>query len=466
MANSVNRFLEDMMDFFSRPIHRKRALSSVEKILLTEEFGAEKSINIITVAIYFLLFLLSLFLHFTGRGFGFKTTVLPFLVVSLLTSMVLIKVYVLGGNKKLLYKVYFSQFKYMIIFYHIIIISVILMVNFRNVEFREFFFSFAGPWGLTLLYMVVASALMIINIFRYSIASSIYTAVLLVFSNFVISGVTPEGVSLRVALNALGVEHLVFIVALAVLVVFTAFITVRVKRMLYRSIEQEKLERFLPEIVVNELVRGDKELSLKGQHKRVTILFSDIRGFTTMSEQLEPQEVISFLNEYLRFMIDTIFKYKGTLDKIMGDGIMAIYGSPFLTVEDEREEVRDGALNAVLSAIEMNEKLKVFNMARVARGKEPIRIGVGIHTGYVTLGNIGTEKRMEFTAIGDTVNTASRIESLTKKVNSSILISKATKDELDSSILTEKKGRFLLKGKTKAIELYNVDSAGGDERAI
>lgn len=458
MANSISRFLENTMDFFSKPIHRKKALSSVEKILLTEEFGAEKSINIITVSIYGLLFLVSLFLHFTGRGFGFKTTVLPFMVVSLLTLMVMLKVYVLGGNKNLLYKVYFSQFKYMIILYHLIIISAIMMVNFLNADFREFFYSFAGPWGLTLLYMVVASALMIINIFRYSIASSIYTALLLVLSNLIISGVTPEGFRWGAIPAALGFQHLAFIIALTVLAVFTAFITVRVKRMLYRSIEQEKLERFLPEIVVNELVKGNRELSLKGQHKRVTILFSDIRGFTTMSEQLEPQEVIAFLNDYLHFMIETIFKYKGTLDKIMGDGIMAIYGSPFLTVEDEAREVQEGALNAVRSAIEMNEKLKTFNMARVARGEQPIRIGVGIHTGYATLGNIGTEKRMEFTAIGDTVNTASRIESLTKKLNSSILISKATRDELDSSIQTEKKGRFLLKGKTKAIELYHVDS--------
>lgn len=454
--NSRDNIFVKMMDVMSKPFQRKKALKSVEKILLNEEFGAEKTISIIRVLTYGVLFIFSLFLHFTGRGYGFQTTVLPFMSVFVLTALVVAKVFIMSGSRTLVYKVFFSQFKYVVILYDITIVTVILAVNFHNPQFFELFKAFAGGWGPVLIYMVIGSALMVINIFRYSFGSSIYTALLMALSYLIISGVSPRGLSLEAVLNAVGMQHLVLAGALLVLIVFTTFISMRVKRMIYRSIEQEKLERFLPEVVVNELVKGEKELSLKGQHKRVTILFSDIRSFTTMSEQLTPEEVISFLNEYLRFMIDTIFKYNGTLDKIMGDGIMAIYGSPFLNEEDESREVREGAGNAVKSAIEMNERLRQFNMARAARGKEPIKIGVGIHTGYAILGNIGTEKRMEFTAIGDTVNTASRIEGLTKQLNSSILISKETKNELDSTIDVRKKGRFLLKGKSKAIEIYNV----------
>ena len=173
-----------------------------------------------------------------------------------------------------------------------------------------------------------------------------------------------------------------------------------------------------------------------------------------MAEKTPPEKIIQFLNTYFELMIEIIFENNGSLDKLMGDGIMAIFGSPIVT--DQEHTPQTDACNAVKTAIAMQNKVISFNEELVKNQQQPIQIGIGIHTGEVILGNVGTEKRMEFTAIGDTVNTAARLESYTKQANVPIVISQATQNFLDNQFKLAKIGSVQLKGKEQLIDAFQV----------
>ena len=168
-----------------------------------------------------------------------------------------------------------------------------------------------------------------------------------------------------------------------------------------RVVERQALERFLSSNIVEKILANPDEIHLGGENQTVTILFSDIRGFTRMSEHMEPHAVVELLNEYFSEMTDIIFDSGGTLDKYLGDGIMAVYGAPIPKPDD--------ALRATKTAMEMQRALVALNRDWESRGQQPLRMGVGVNTGPVTAGNIGSAKRMDYTVIGDAVNLASRL---------------------------------------------------------
>lgn len=207
-------------------------------------------------------------------------------------------------------------------------------------------------------------------------------------------------------------------------------------------------KKYVSKQIVDQLLENDDMLNLGGQEQEATILFSDIRGFTSMSETMPPNEVVETLNEYFNLMIEIIFKYNGTLDKIIGDALMVIYGAPNSTDKDTE--------NAVLTAIEMQEKLIEFNQQRIIHSKLPITIGIGINRGRVISGNIGSRQQMNFTVIGDSVNLASRLCSAAKA--DEIIVS----DTVWKHVKTNKlfKGRKLnpikVKGKAKPIEIREI----------
>lgn len=205
-------------------------------------------------------------------------------------------------------------------------------------------------------------------------------------------------------------------------------------------------KRYVSEQVAEQLI-SEKSASITGERKTATILFQDIRGFTSMSEQLPPEEVVAILNEYFTAMVDVIFKYEGTLDKYIGDAIMAVFGTPVAHT--------DAPLRAVKTAIELQKTLNVLNNKWEKEGKNRrLSVGCGIATGPVVAGSIGSEKRLEYTVIGDTVNLASRIEGLTK--GGQILICENTYNIVKNDISIKPLDVVYVKGKKEPQQIYEV----------
>ncbi|MGN0155492.1 MAG: CHASE2 domain-containing protein [Lachnospiraceae bacterium] len=201
-----------------------------------------------------------------------------------------------------------------------------------------------------------------------------------------------------------------------------------------------------PEVVEEISKKGDFTIKLGGENRDIAVLFVDIRGFTTMSEVLEPEQVVAILNNYLNLTTNAIFKNKGTLDKFVGDATMAVFNSPF-DLEDYTFKAVCAAKDIVDGASELEEKL----MKEFGRS---VGFGVGVNCGPAVVGNIGCEFRMDFTAIGDTVNTAARLEANAKR--GQVLISDAVYERVKDRIEVEEVGEIPLKGKSKGVFVYSV----------
>jgi adenylate cyclase len=216
------------------------------------------------------------------------------------------------------------------------------------------------------------------------------------------------------------------------------------------------LGRFTNQEITRLAMRGD--LSLGGEPRMATLLFTDIRSFTMMSEMLEPWEVVEFLNSYMTLMIACVDKTGGSVDKFMGDAIMAHWGA--VTIQ---ESAAANALNAVKTALAMRDALRQFNQARDGSVKQPrIRIGCGINTGPVVAGQIGSETRMEYTVIGDTVNLASRTEEMNKSFLTDILITENTWEYIREKVIVEEMIPAKIKGKKEPVRMYAVINLRAD----
>ncbi len=212
--------------------------------------------------------------------------------------------------------------------------------------------------------------------------------------------------------------------------------------------------RYMAPEVVNSILKSESSINLGGEVKEVVVFFSDICGFTPFSEKLSPPEVVEMLNEYFTEMIEIVFKYRGTFDKYIGDALMAFYGAP-LPVEKSSEK-------ALRACLEMRAKLAELNLARESQGKSPIKIGMGLHKGEVLVGNIGSLRQMEYTVIGDTVNLCSRIEGLTRTLDTDLLISEEVYSDVKDMVDVIAHPSVPVKGKSEKITVYSVIGLKGD----
>ena len=215
-----------------------------------------------------------------------------------------------------------------------------------------------------------------------------------------------------------------------------------------KEIIKKTFQRYVSRDVVEEILKNPEGLALGGKRQHMTILFSDIRNFTPMSESLKAEEVVELLNMYFSEMTGIIFKYRGTLDKYIGDAVMALFGAP--------KELPNSEELAVRTAIEMQEKMKDFRATLKIQGKNEIAIGVGLNAGEVIVGNIGSGQQINYTVIGDVANTASRLESLTKEYKRDIIISQSVYDKVKDIVVAEDLGEATVKGKLAKVKIYAV----------
>ena len=225
----------------------------------------------------------------------------------------------------------------------------------------------------------------------------------------------------------------------------------------YRFFTEERRAReirkmfssYVSKRIVDELIRDPSKAKLGGDRKEITVLFSDIRGFTSFSEKLQPEEVVSLLNEYLGAMTEIVFAHEGTLDKFVGDAIVAFWGAP-LSQPDHAER-------ACRCALAMIDKLKQLQAKWAAEGKHVIDIGIGINTGDMVVGNIGAPgKKMDYTVIGDNVNLGARLEGLTRQYNNHIIISEFTCNKVKDILAVNELGSVTVKGKQHPVVIYDL----------
>ena len=212
--------------------------------------------------------------------------------------------------------------------------------------------------------------------------------------------------------------------------------------------ERRRLSQFFSPAVVREVVRHKDDGSLTTSRRLVTVLFSDIRGFTSLSEQLEPEQVAEMLREYLTEMTEIVFRNGGTVDKYIGDCVMALYNVPF---EDPQH-----AIKAVRTGLEFQERTLAVSKRWEEKLGIAIRNGVGINTGEAVVGTLGSKQRLEYTAIGDTINLGARLESITKDYKSNIIISESTWALVKDHFVTKELGDVTVKGKTRPVKIYAV----------
>jgi adenylate cyclase len=214
--------------------------------------------------------------------------------------------------------------------------------------------------------------------------------------------------------------------------------------------ERDKLRttfgKYMTASVMEHLLAGKVELG--GKSLRVTVLFSDIRGFTSISERMAPQNLVALLNEYFTEMVTIVMDENGVVDKYIGDAIMVVFGAPVPKPGD--------AVNAVRAAVRMRRALHDLNERLATRGLAALRTGIGIHTGDVVAGNIGSDRRMEYTVIGDAVNLASRLESNTKELGVNVLMSQDTYDATKAHVEVRPVREITVKGRAQPVMTYEV----------
>jgi len=237
-----------------------------------------------------------------------------------------------------------------------------------------------------------------------------------------------------------------------ILTMLMVYLIITVYRYFTEEREKKKVrgafQYYLTASVINELLKDPAKLKLGGDKKDLTVMFSDIRGFTTISEKLTPEELVRLLNEYLTAMTDIVFKYDGLLDKYIGDAIMAVFGAPL--------EQPDHALRSCRTALEMMETLKGLQEKWAQEGRPFVDIGVGINSGDMVVGNMGSNMRFDYTVMGDNVNLSSRLEGINKEYGTHIVLSEFTYEVVKEQMFCRELDSVRVKGKKLPVKIYEL----------
>ena len=291
--------------------------------------------------------------------------------------------------------------------------------------------------------------------------ATLFLAVLTVWIAGTFRPLPASALVLGVTVGAFALAHVLFRAALLRVELVTplaailfGFIFTFIGNVMQEQREKRRLSRFFSPAVVRKIIRShDADEALSSGRRVLTVLFSDIRGFTSMSERMAPEQVVEFLREYLGTMTEAVFLHGGTVDKYVGDAIVALYNAPF--------EEPDHAAQAVRTALEFQERLGPLRRKFGDALGGDLRCGVGIHTGEAVVGALGSAQRLEYTAIGDTINLGSRLEGLTKRFDVPIIISEATYRELKDQFHTRALGEVGVRGREEPVQVYAVLGPAG-----
>ena len=295
-----------------------------------------------------------------------------------------------------------------------------------------------GDWST----MVALLFIFCLNLLRFSIGATAYAAALALALFITFGWLAPPHPNELGAMTA----------GMVMLLLIGLSLTRSNRAMLEEATTKQMMERYLPPQLVGRLFSGGASLEPGGEARTVTLLFADIRGFTTIAERLPAEAVVELLNAALSRLSDAVFAHSGTLDKFTGDGLMAIFGAPVAQPDD--------AARAVAAGLAMLEAIRDLDAQQPA-GAPRLAIGVGIHTGEAIVGNIGSARRLDYTAIGDAVNLASRVEGLTKELGAPLLLSRATRDAALAApgadpLHFTAAGEAPVKGRSRPVELFTA----------
>lgn len=236
----------------------------------------------------------------------------------------------------------------------------------------------------------------------------------------------------------------------------TAYHVIKVRK--HSAMVKGMFGQYVSKSLVNELLNNPEKLSLGGVKKNITVMFSDIEGFTTISEKMEPEELVVFINKYLSIMTSIVLKHKGTLDKYLGDSLMAFWGAPL--------DVENKELQSCKAALQMQKKMDELKSGFSSDAARKVRTRIGINSADVVVGNIGGAERFDYTVMGDGVNLTSRLESANKIYGTTIMISESTYSKVKSEVLVRIIDKIVVKGKTKPITVYELLGLKEDKKAV
>ncbi len=356
-------------------------------------------------------------------------------------------------------ELYYRWLKYVSITIDISMMQILVIASLFNHSGIYEVYRMPYTWVVIALFSVLSGL-------RYSVAACLYSAALVAIYNAIFLPV-----AIRVAQPPI-VDHSVYlgpglclddiiytIIFTAMGGVFAAVIASNSRKLILQSAadslgrerllqDRDRLAKYFSKDVVDLVLNNPESLGQGGTRMTATVLFADIRNFTQLSTVMQPEQVVELLNRYFSTMVDIVFKNGGTLDKFLGDGLMALFGVPY-AIENPEE-------SAVRTALEMLAALQDMNRELEAKGTLRLDIGVGINSGPVVAGNIGSSQRHEYTVIGDTVNLAARLEALNKETRTQILVSASIHNAIKSTFRTRQLGPLRIRGKPEPIEVFAI----------